>query len=56
MREHFNIHSFGVRARLLRITTTSKQKMKTFQEEIPSKQAISLYLRYILIHDNNIYR
>jgi len=43
MREYFNIHSTGVRARLLRITIISKQKMKTFQEELPSRQAIYLF-------------
>lgn len=54
MREDFNIHSFGVRSRLLRITMISKQKMKTFQEELPSKHAIPLHLRFILVHDNNL--
>ena len=54
-REHFNIHSTGVRARLPRITIISKQ-----DEDLPGRITfktgyIPLPLRFTLIHGNNLY-
>jgi hypothetical protein len=43
MEEHFNIHSLDARDRLLRITIIPKQKIKIFQEKLPSKQAVALH-------------